>query len=167
MEKQIVEFIKLLKMQKEIYEKLLELSEEKKSAISKGIIEELDKIVRSEQVLVIKASDVERRRKTAADSIAKIAGITGTSLTLRKLIEIAPSNFTEELKTLHADLSVVIEKQLKINEVNRQLLESRIQYINYMIGNIAPNADNTNKYGSSGEDTREETRKTSIIDQKV
>ncbi len=167
MESKIREFLKLLELQKDLYSQLLDLSEQKKMAITQSSLDELDKIVRAEQLLLIKASDLERRRKKATDEISKVTDISSAELSLRKIGEIAPDHLKAEIMDLHSELSVLLDKQVKINEINRRLLESRIEYINFMISTSSPDADASNKYGSAGEDKRVIKQNSNIIDQKV
>lgn len=166
METLVKELLRHLGAQKDLHIELLKLSEAKKSALIDNVIDELDRIVRSEQALLMKAGELERRRKAAHDSLLRSAGITA-NLSLKEIAEIVPTEQKDEILRLHDEFSDVLKRQMKANEVNRQLLESRISYINLMIGNMSQGMDTTNRYGSEGEDARGRDQKSNIIDRKV
>lgn len=167
MQELVNDFIKTLRTQKDLYVNILRLSEEKKTALADNSIDDLDRLVRAEQALLIKANDIERRRKVAADAVVKAAGVNKPGLKLREIAEILPEKYKTEIMELHAEFADVLARQLKINQINQQLLESRIAYFNYMIGTMSQGGDSTNRYGAGGEDARPKDQKVNLIDHKV
>ncbi|MCM3763602.1 flagellar protein FlgN [Neobacillus niacini] len=108
-----------------VYEKLLVVGKEKQAALIKGDSEQLLAIFPKESALIKEISQLEERRqqetiayqsKTLSELIAEAAEERGELL-----------NYQTELKEKLAAL----EQQ---NHLNRQLIESSLQYINSMLG---------------------------------
>ena len=68
---------------------------------------------------------------------------------------------------IHVELVAVLDEQVKLNDVNRQLVESRLEYINFLIDTMGEETDGSNPYNSSGADARTREQRSRIIDQRV
>ena len=162
MDRAISNLITILGLQRDIYTNLYELSKKKREAIEKQDVNELDKIVKDEQPLLFMLTENERERKNVMAELSKKMDIPADDITLQAVVDICPAAFLGALKRVRTELTNIIKEQVSINELNRRLLESRLEYISFMLD--SNRGDFNNAYNDSGTDARVRTRGPSVID---
>ncbi|MDL2288418.1 flagellar protein FlgN [Oscillospiraceae bacterium OttesenSCG-928-F05] len=151
-----------------IYSEILTLSKEKSEVVAKGTLEELDAIVRKEQILLMQLGECERRRKALAEAYAEKLGKPAAELTLKDMIAHANGEDQAKLEALHGELVGILEEQMQLNEKNHKLIESKLQYINFSVDMLMRNKDGAaNNYTASGGERGNDGAKINIIDSKA
>lgn len=160
--KQFSNLITILGLQRDIYTKLHELSVEKRAAIENQDIKTLERIVKDEQPLMFMLTENERERKNLMLAFSEKTGVPAEEITIQEIVDICPAAFLTALKRTQVELTNIIQAQVSINEINRRLIESRLEYISFMLDSTRDNV--TNAYNNSGGESREKTRGPSTID---
>lgn len=162
MDKIFSNLITVLGLQCDIYTKLYELSTEKRTALEKQDIVALDKIVKDEQPLMFMLSENERERKSLMSSFSEKLGIPEEKITVQDIINICPQSFLAALKRTQVELTNIVQAQININDINRRLIESRLEYISFMLDSTRD--DITNAYNLTGTEARKMPRGPTTID---
>lgn len=162
MDKVFSSLITVLSLQCDIYTKLYELSTDKRKALEKKDVTALDKIVKDEQPLMFMLTENERERKNLMSSFAEKLEKPADSITIQEIIDICPQPFLAALKRAQVELTNIVQEQVRINEVNRKLIESRLEYISFMLDTTRE--DITNAYNLTGSEARKSPRGPTTID---
>jgi flagellar biosynthesis/type III secretory pathway chaperone len=161
-DKTISNLITILGLQRDIYTKLHELSVEKRAAIEAQDIKTLEKIVKDEQPLMFMLTENERERKALMSFFADKTGVAAEEITIQDIVDICPPSFISALKRTQVELTNIVQEQVSINEVNRRLIESRLEYISFMLDSTRD--DFANAYNNSGAENQSKPRGPSTID---
>ncbi|MDR3207457.1 MAG: flagellar protein FlgN [Oscillospiraceae bacterium] len=160
-------FCEVLSDERALHADLLALSTQKKDAITKNDVTALDNIVKGEELLLARLNNLERLRRECVSELAAELGRPAEEIVLRDFLSVSPPEQREQLTGLHRELRSLLERQIGINEINKRLIESRLEYIHYtMEAVVGGDAVPYQTYGAGREAARP-TRKTTIIDQKV
>lgn len=143
-------FADMLVNGKLLYSQMVTLSKEKKEAILSNKIDELDRVVRDEQNQLVRLQEWEKNRKRCAEEFAFKLGRSASDISIQNIIETAPDEQKQKLEGLHAELLKVVEEQVAINDVNRKLIETRLEYINMVVDTVRGDTDSSQMYSQSG-----------------
>jgi flagellar biosynthesis/type III secretory pathway chaperone len=161
-------FYETLSAEREVHKELLTLSTQKKEAIIQNDIPSLDRIVKGEEILLSRLNQWEKKRKDCVQTIASQVGRPAQEIVWQDFLPAGDSAQRERLMTLHRDLKSLLEEQIAVNDINKRLIESRLEYIDYSLETIAGEGQGAYQtYGGGGQGSGRPARKTSIIDQKV
>ena len=160
------ELITVLEAVLEVQQRLLELSREKQQTVMESRVPELDKIVREEQALIARQTELERRRVTLVRQLTAELGLTGADLTLAALAAALPEPERRTLAALGEKLGQTLNALKKNNDINSKLLSGRLEALKLLIDSSSSQRD-SNFYGAHGEDVRQPGRKISLYDRSV
>jgi flagellar biosynthesis/type III secretory pathway chaperone len=133
----IEELITLLKNEKENYEQLLVLAEEKVKIITSNDIEMLQKITAAESTIIGRNQKLDQKREQCVKSIGIVLNRNPEELTLTVIAEILPNkDESESLTKIKNELKTVLEALKLKNEQNHKLIESSLDYIDFSINLI-------------------------------
>jgi flagellar biosynthesis/type III secretory pathway chaperone len=145
----VEELITILKQQKQSYDELLILSNEKKSIILKNDIDTLQKITAAESTIVGRNQKLDQKREECVKNIGTVINRNPKELTITELaIVLKAQNETEELIRLRDGLKIVLEELKLKNDQNRQLLESSLDYVNFSVNLIRGKTEGGREYYS-------------------
>ena len=120
--------------QLELYQNLLALAEEKRDAVIGNDIEGLQRITSVEHTLISKNNRLEKKRIIVTEDIANVLGVKAEDLTLSALAEIMRDKPEHEaISTIGGELRTCVEKLRVLNDENKILVESALQYADYML----------------------------------
>lgn len=161
----INELISVLNLEVLLYEDILKMSRDKTAVIIEGNVNELEKIMKSEQSMILEMSKVENQREILINKISKSMDQKPEELTLSFLIENCSRDQSEKLKDNQIGLGNILKELGSVNEMNSQLIRSSLDYINFSL-NLFTSADNQdNNYGLEGE--KSNTKAKSMLDIKI
>lgn len=164
------DLIQVLESEKEQYQKLAELSKEKKQVIVKADVPELEKIVDIEQNITNKIQNLDNRRKKVMHDMAVVLNKPEEGFTISTIIEMLDSQPKEQqqLKNVKNQLETALEEVRKINGQNQILLNQALDMVEFDLTlfrsmRTAPETANYNKnayntgdiLGSSGFDAKQ------------
>jgi len=149
-QKAIMELVMLLNKILVIYRELLTLAQKKQELLVKNRVQELEKIVQAEQLLLVQADKQENARMALQDSLAKMLNLPFHELTLSRLISIADHGLATELHNLQAEFEKVLTDLKRQNDLNNQLLHQALAFIDYTVNIIAEAAKEEVTYSHKG-----------------
>ena len=131
----INELVDVLNAEKEFYQSLREIAEEKTPVIIKGNIDELQKITEREQPIVGELQTLEKKREQIMDDAAEVLGKEQGSLKLADLVRML-TNQPEEQKKLavvYDQLMFTLRDMDVVNKRNQMLLEQALEMVEFDI----------------------------------
>jgi len=149
------------------YERLLQLGREKKVVLIKGNVNQLNTIMQEENKLVKRVQVLEEERIDLVRKLYQAKGIIMEETTLSKVIEIVSSQEEKDkLRLLQEKLFKLLSELKKVNDLNQQLIEQSLEYIQHSITSYTQGQGQNNTYGRSlTEDNQIE--RTSFFDTKA
>ena len=125
--------ISVLQEESEMYEKLLELSIKKTPIIVNGDLEELQKITDEEQEIVAAINQLDAKREEVTKDIANVLNKDVTKLKLVDIIQMLSQRPVEQkqLASAHDKLKEVVGQMTRINEQNRELIQSSLEMVEF------------------------------------
>ena len=150
------ELFTALSGEKEIYEKLIPVSEKKTGILIKGDLRELEAVAQEEQALVERAASLGNKREEVIKNIGVVLNNDASTLdlsTLAGLLAKQPEE-REKLAKLHDSLKEVMKRLVDINEKNKNLIENSLEMIEFNMNFIqstrmSPGVNNYDKNASS------------------
>ena len=149
-----------LKQQVELYNELLTLEEQKKNALIKNDLPEIESLTAQEQSLIIKVNSLEEVRLLWAEQIGRQLGTTPSALTLAQLAQHFPI-----LEDVCLDFDQVVTRLQNIHEINAQLLQQAMRIVDFAVGLLTHQESNT--YSYPGQRKNEENKKRQIMDWRI
>lgn len=119
--------------EKEIYEKLIPVSEKKTEILTRGDLKELEEVTQEEQALVEKATAIGKKREEVIANIGVVLNRDASTLdltTLATLLEKQPGE-RKKIAQLHDELKVIMRRLVDINEKNKNLIENSLEMIEF------------------------------------
>ena len=115
------------------YEGLLTLSRQKTQIIASANLEELQKITDDEQEVVDRLNRLEKKRVEVTVDIANVLNRDVESLKLSNLVEMMSTRPEEQAKLAeaHQKLKTAVGELRRINEQNKELLESAVEMVEF------------------------------------
>ncbi len=115
------------------YEGLLTLSRQKTQIIASANLEELQKITDDEQEVVDRLNRLEKKRVEVTVDIANVLNRDVESLKLSNLVEMMSARPEEQAKLAeaHQELKTAVGELRRINEQNKELLESAVEMVEF------------------------------------
>ncbi|MCL2217903.1 MAG: flagellar protein FlgN [Defluviitaleaceae bacterium] len=130
----ITQLVAVMKEQIERHTELYGLSLEEKDAIVHNDIDQLQKLVNLKNMVISQNNRLEKQRVSLVGDIAEVLGLPDKDLSLSQLIELmAGKPEEEELKEVGMQLRDIVEKLKEINDLNRELLDSAIEFVEYSL----------------------------------
>lgn len=126
--------IRVMEGQLSTHEELIEVGELKKSCIVNGDVQSLSKLLSRESTLIKKVAALEESREQAVTAYFSEKGMALTAPTMEELLKVTFR--LEEKKELRRVREKLLERiaQLKeVNELNQQLLQQSLHYVNISI----------------------------------
>jgi flagellar biosynthesis/type III secretory pathway chaperone len=126
------QLLEVLKEQSQRYEELLGLSLEKREAIVKDDLDQLQKITHFENLLVSQNQKLERKRQELMKDIADVMGKKADDLTLAALIELMKEQDVQAgLAEVGKKIRETLEALSDANDLNASLIQNALEYIEY------------------------------------
>ena len=160
------EFIGILTREKECCEALLAQSHKKKEALVQNDVAAIEASTAKELDLIQSMTDAEQERLAQTRRIAEDLGCGETELTIHKMIELSDEAGASRLKELRDDMGLILEEQLRLNELNFSMIAAQLNYIDFMINAATAPSTLTNSYTASG-DAPESDSRLKFIDHQI
>ena len=153
------ELLSVMEQENEGYEKLLVFSEEKKQAVIKSKISELEAITASEQETADILKSLESKRTRILKDMSVVMGKDSEMLTVTQIIDLLDKQPAEQEK-LRAARDVLVQTAHKMhvaNEQNENLIRQALEMVEYDLTLIKSlkQAPETANYGRNAYSTGE------------
>ena len=133
----ITQLVDIMKEQAERYNELIGLTMEEKDILVNNEIEELQKLTNLKNIVVSQNNRLEKKRIALVNDIAEVMGSNEKDIDLAKLLEIIGDQpEAAQLEEIGQSLRDALHTLKEANELNRQLLEASIEYLEYSINMV-------------------------------
>ncbi len=146
------DLIQVLENENKEYEKLAELSKEKKQVIIDANVPALEQIVDKEQDVASKIQNLDNRRQKVMHDMSVVLNKQGQDFKLDTIIEMLSSQPREQerLQNVKEQLKTTLAEVRKINEQNQTLLNQALDMVEFDLTlfrsmRTAPETANYNK----------------------
>jgi len=161
----LIDLCKLLNEQKQVLERMLELSKEEREIIVNSEVDKLEAIIRLELKELSKLGAIEKKRVALHKDIAAEMGIQGEDLTVSEIAESAKPDEREVIKALQIELMDLIGEHTAVNNENRELIKAHIEYSETMMELMVGSEDPLNNmYGDDGNAAPDKKKTTGFFD---
>jgi flagellar biosynthesis/type III secretory pathway chaperone len=158
--------LEILEVQKTLQTSLVELSEKKTKSIASGNAESLSSIVEEEKSILAQIKAVEKKQSRCVERLAALLGMPVDAIRMSLIIEKAEGEQKESLNRIRNELSLLIEKQLKSNDINMKLLQMNMDYVQFLI-NTTSNQQSAPTYSNGGAMQKSSNGSRRLLDRKV
>jgi flagellar biosynthesis/type III secretory pathway chaperone len=134
------QLIALLEKHVKLHKGLLDLANKKTEVLKKGDMEALSEIMKEEQKYIAVINQVERERIHVVNAMVS----ESNDRTLTTCISLAEGTERAMLEKLRDDLTAVISELKNINQLNQQLTQQSLQFVNVMLDMLMPQPPNIN-----------------------
>ena len=150
------ELITALTKERDIYQKLVPISERKTTVLVKGDLKELQKVTEEEQNLLDEVYAVDKKREKIIANMGVVLNKDPKELdltTLAKLMAKQPQE-KQRLSELHDSLRQVMKRLVTANQRNKELIEDSLEMIEFNMNYIqstrmSPGSNNYNRNASN------------------
>lgn len=131
----IDQLVVVIKEQTERHTELHGLSLEEKDAIIQNDIDILQNLINLKNMVISQNNRLEKQRISLVKDISEVMGHKGDALSLANVIDILKDQPEEQEKLREAGtaLRVAVNKLKEVNDLNRSLLESSIEFVEYSL----------------------------------
>jgi flagellar biosynthesis/type III secretory pathway chaperone len=149
------------------YKDLVELSKSKKRIIIESKVAELDKMVKLEQNMIFNIGQLERKREEEVSKLCKALDINSAQITITDLTQVLQPELKNRLEDIQGKLKEIFTELKTVNDINGQLIEQSLEYIDYSINLVAGSGMETGSlYEDIGKNKGKQSKK-NIFDTKV
>ena len=120
-----------------LYQRVLALSRQKKDLLILAKPIDLEKVVKQEEVLLLRVSKIDVARKQVIQSLVSHYAVADEQLTLEKLIALAPNEAALHLKKIAQEFDAVLAELKSQNQLNTKLIRQALNLVNYNINLLA------------------------------
>ena len=143
----VLKLEKILLREKEIYEELYRLEEEKKEALLERDGKNIDAVTAKEEALIGEIALEESRRVEAV----KLCGLeAGSEASLSELAALAGGSVSERLMFAGKGLKRAILNVINIKELNDRLMKDNIDFFNGILAGLRDTTSISAGYDSTG-----------------
>lgn len=138
-----------------LYQAILTLSQEKRKVLVSANGQMLEQITKQEEILILQAGKLEKRREKAIDEIGLAYEFEAAETNITKLKEFADPDIASKLDELSSQLSKTFSELGATNKINTNLIKQALVFVNYNINMLAqstasPTYAPVGKSGQSG-----------------
>ncbi len=120
-----------------LYNDLLAIGKEKKNVILQNDIETLTTMNTVENTIISKINRYEKQRLVVVNDICEVLSINIDDFTLSSLADsLNVAEDKEKILSIKNELNSIIAELGKVNNVNRALIESSLDYVNFSLNTL-------------------------------
>ena len=159
------ELFDLLLEQKSVLESLLEMSREERQVIISGESKKLEDIVRLELKELSKLGAIEKKRAALHPDISAEFGLPESDISVSAIAERSEPDEREAIRKLQTELTALINQHSVLNQENRELIKTHLEYSESMLDLVFGSEDPLNNfYGGDGRAAPERKKTTGFFD---
>jgi len=166
-DKEVNAVIDILEKEYDCYRDMLELSKSKKKIIVESKVAELDKIVKLEQDMIVNIGQLERKREEETAKLCRSLNLNSARVTISEMASMLLPEQKKRLEDIQDRLGKILAELKAVNDVNGQLIEQSLEYIDYSINLITGAGMETGSLYEDMDRSKSKQSKKNIIDTKV
>lgn len=165
-DRQAEKIIEILNKEYAYYKDLLELSNKKKAIVVEGKVSELDSIVRVEQNMIFDLGQLEKLREQELKKLCGMLEVDGKT-NISQLNGYISKQSAEKLMELQKNLGNTISELQNVNNVNGQLIQQSLDYIEYSVNMVTSTGPTNSVYSDLKGSNKGTESKKRLFDTKV
>lgn len=130
------ELLEVLQKQKEKYQQLMDLSQQKRQSLIKGDLAELNEITQGEESLIFALGKLENEREQCFQQLALVANLAENA-SLKEVLTVLPLEHQRDLAQVQEEFARLIAQLTHLNQENMGLLEQSLQFVNFTVEAIS------------------------------
>ncbi|RKL68328.1 hypothetical protein CR203_07560 [Salipaludibacillus neizhouensis] len=165
----VQELIQIFQAMTVVHERFNEQAFKKEEVIKKGDMAGLDQVLKGESALIQHLRKLENTRQHLIQQWMDEKGLVKENVTMDQLLPLLPEKEREDLSNWQNRLVIEIQKLKEQNELNRQMLEDSLRFVNLSLDAMHPQ-NQFSSYSGTGENEDEDDfdpGKRSLFDSKV
>ncbi|TDS27009.1 flagellar protein FlgN [Halanaerobium congolense] len=153
------DLLKLLKEEKELYQKLFEVAEAKNEALLENNTEALSETLAADQEVIEKIEAKENERKEIIEKIKSEFDLKLEHDKYSDFIKELPADWEEDLKDIREEIIELTDDFYSLNDQNQKLLSQALEVNTFSIESILKSIkENKNTYGKKDKEQKEQPR---------
>jgi len=154
-----------LKEEKELYQKLFAVAEEKNEALLESNTEALSETLAADQEVIEKIEAKEKERKEIIEKIKKEFDLKLEHDKYSDFIKELPADWEEDLRKIREEIIELTDEFYSLNDQNQKLLNQALEVNTFSIESILKSIkENKNTYSKKDKDQKEQPR---LLNKKV
>ncbi|WP_216830369.1 flagellar protein FlgN [Alkalihalobacterium elongatum] len=121
-----------------VHKELNQIAVEKTEVVKKGEMAALDMLIKKESPFIHHLGKLEEKRVLAVEQFINEKGLVTEDVTMKQLIERAPQEEQTLLLKLYRALLSEIDILKKNNQLNQQLIEDSLRFVNLSLDLLTP-----------------------------
>jgi flagellar biosynthesis/type III secretory pathway chaperone len=159
------ELIRLLKEEKELYQELFAVAEEKNEALLESNTEALSETLAADREVIEKIEAKEEERKEIINKIKEEFDLKLEHDKYSDFIKKLPANWEKDLKKIREEIIELTDEFYSLNDQNQKLLSQALEVNTFSIESILKSIkENKNTYSKKDKDQKEQPR---LLNKKV
>ncbi|KXS48330.1 FlgN protein [Halanaerobium congolense] len=159
------DLIRLLKEEKELYQELFAVAEEKNEALLENDTAALSEILAADQEVIEKIEAKEKERKEIIEKIKSEFNLKLEHDKYSDFIEELPADWEEDLKDIRQKIIELTDDFYSLNDQNQKLLNQALEVNTFSIESILKSIkENKNTYTKKDKEQKEQPR---LLNKKV
>ncbi|SES30264.1 FlgN protein [Salipaludibacillus aurantiacus] len=134
----VEQLIQIFQAMTVVHERFNEQAARKEEVIKKGDMPGLEQVMKEESPLIQQLRKLENTRQRLVQEWLEQKGIIKEDITMDKLIPLFPEKEREDLQYWQQRLMTEIHKLKDQNELNEQLLEDSLRFVNLSLDAMSP-----------------------------
>lgn len=143
MEGLLTKLIEVLERENGIYKDILDISRHKTEIIVEGKVTELDRMTGIEQKMVFNVGQLEKQREELLREMAQFMDIGVEEINMDHVIDEADGHLKDRFSKIREEISATLKELKEVNDLNSQLIEKSLEYIDFFIDLITDNSSGT------------------------
>lgn len=155
------ELVAVLSKMLSVYQAILILSQEKKEILVAAKPQELEKVTKQEESLILQVGQLEDRRETLVSQLMSLHGIEEGKFSIEELSKIAEPAVVEKIELFSKEFGKVMADIGAVNKLNTELIQQALGFINYNINILSQTAVGTT-YAAKGQSNEQAPKRTAF-----
>lgn len=148
MEDSFNQLLTIMWEQIKVFNMFKELGESKTPALVKGRYEDLERIIKAEELLVVEMGHLERQRQDRSREIARTLGMAAEEMSISSLQTVF-SEHAEELEEIKSIFTATSRELGELNQLNNELIEQSLRHLDFTV-QLLTETSGSPIYGHSG-----------------
>lgn len=147
-----------------IHHDLIQISEEKTEFVKEGQIDKFQKLLLAERKQVLRLDQAEEKRQEAVEQWFENDNKQDENRTITRMLELITDEQEQtDLAAITTDLTEAVTTLKRQEQLNRELLEQSMQFVQMSLNMLSPSIDQMNY----GEKKQSKQRDRSVFDSKA
>lgn len=147
-----------------LYRDAADISSKKTDIIVHGKIEELDSLVKAEQAIILKIGRLENEREKIVLALSEELDMDLEGVTLSDINAHLSNGSYTRLSECQKSLAQTLGGLKNSNDMNSQLIQNALDYVNFSVNLLTTNQDSGNTYSQDGGEDAAGKQRRNIFD---